>query len=322
MSATILNAGDVRDDEVRHLRSVHYNATVSDIRQIHDGLAILRIRPDSGRLEFKAGQYTVIGLGYWERRVAGVQAEVLDPEQVRQLAKRAYSICSPIFDASGQLAAPGQCTHLEFYVALVRRAEKHAPALTPRLFALAPGDRLFLGSRAHGHYTLDSVRSEDNVVFVATGTGEAPHNAMTVELLSRGHRGRIVSVTCVRHELDLAYLSAHRQLEQLCSNYRYLTLTTREPCNLDATRQDYVGKWYLQDLFAKGRFEALTALPLDPAGTHVFLCGSPAMIGAPQHTHALRFYPRPQGMVEILEQRGFHLDEPHYRGNIHLEKYW
>jgi ferredoxin--NADP+ reductase len=205
---------------------------------------------------------------------------------------------------------------------LVRKAEKHAPALTPRLFALAPGDRLFLGPHAHGQYTLDSVREGDNVVFVATGTGEAPHNAMTADLLSRGHRGRIVSVICVRNERDLAYLPTHLRLEQVCSNYRYLTLTTREPCNLDPTRRDYVGKCYLQDYFAKGRFEETSDLRLDPACTHVFLCGNPAMIGAPQHAHALRFYPRPTGMFEILEGRGFRLDEPHHRGNIHLEKYW
>jgi ferredoxin--NADP+ reductase len=46
------------------------------------------------------------------------------------------------------------------------------------------------------------------------------------------------------------------------------------------------------------------------------------MIGAPQHTHALRFYPQPTGMVEILEGRGFQLDEPHQPGTIHLERYW
>lgn len=322
MIATVPSAGNVSDEEVRHLRSAHYNATLCEIQHIHDDLAILRVRPDFGRLEFTPGQYTVIGLGYWERRIAGVQVEELEPEQLRQVAKRAYSICSPIFNAAGQLALPDQCPYLEFYVALVRRAEKHAPTLTPRLFALAPGDRLFLGTHAHGHYTLESARGEENVVFVATGTGEAPHNAMTVELLSRGHRGRIVSVTCVRHARDLAYLPTHRRLEQIYSNYRYLALTTREPCNLDATRKDYIGKWYLQEYFAKGRFEQIAGLPLDPAGTHVFLCGNPAMIGAPQHTHALRFYPRPQGMVEILEQRGFRLDEPHHGGNIHLEKYW
>jgi ferredoxin--NADP+ reductase len=105
-------------------------------------------------------------------------------------------------------------------------------------------------------------------------------------------------------------------------NYRYLGLTTREPWNLDPSRDDYVGKTYLQDYFTSGRFEEIWGTPLNPQRMHIFLCGNPTMIGAPQHSHALRFYPRPTGMVEILEGRGFHLDEPHQPGTIHLEKYW
>ena len=224
--------------------------------------------------------------------------------------------------SDGRLAAPCDQELVEFYVALVRWAEKHPPALTPRLFALNVGDRLFLGPRGHGSYTLSNVRPGDNVVFAATGTGEAPHNAMLAELLSRGHRGQIVCATCVRYQHDLAYLAEHRKLESMFSNYRYVSLTTREPQNLDPSRSDFIGKQYLQEFFSSGKLEHTCGLALDPSRTHVFLCGNPTMIGAPQHAHALRFYPRPTGMVEILEGRGFTLDEPHQPGNIHLEKYW
>lgn len=62
---------------------------------------------------------------------------------------------------------------------------------------------------------------------------------------------------------------------------------------------------------------------LSPNDTHIFLCGSPDMIGVPHHTHdATKRYPKPTGMVEILEQRGFRVDQPHEVGNIHFEKYW
>ncbi len=37
---------------------------------------------------------------------------------------------------------------------------------------------------------------------------------MLAELLSREHRGRIVSAVCVRYQSDLAYLRAHRELER------------------------------------------------------------------------------------------------------------
>ena len=37
-----------------------------------------------------------------------------------------------------------------------------------------------------------------------------------------------------------------------------------------------------------------------------------------------RVYPKPAGVVEILEQRGFQSDQPaaKIKGNIHFEEYW
>jgi ferredoxin--NADP+ reductase len=312
----------VTSADLNELRAAHYNCELAEVLRVHDDLAILRIRPDFGKLAYIPGQYTVLGLGNWEPRVPEVQQESLDAGHLAHMVKRAYSICCRMLDAQGRLVRPGEESLLEFYVSLVRQAEKHAPALTPRLFALSRGDRLFLGPHAHGSYTLAGVRPDDDVIFIATGTGEAPHNAMTAELLARGHTGRIASLVCVRYERDLAYLATHQRLEEMFPNYRYLGLTTREPWNLDASRADFVGKTYLQDFFQSGRFEAWWGAALNPHRMHVFLCGNPTMIGAPQHEHALRFYPRPLGMVEILEARGFRIDEPHNPGNIHLEKYW
>lgn len=212
---------------------------------------------------------------------------------------------------------------LEFYITLVRRADEKPPALTPRIFALQPGDRIFCGPQVHGHYTLENVAPDANVIFAATGTGEAPHNAMTAQLLKAQHRGRIVNVTCVRWKKDLGYLATHRRLEAMFPHYRYVALTTREPENLDASRPDYVGKRYLQEYFESGNFESETGLSLDPENTHIFLSGNPDMIGVPPRTHdGSRRYPQPEGMVETLENLGFHVDLPHQRGNIHFEKYW
>ena len=66
---------------------------------------------------------------------------------------------------------------LEAYITFGATADGHAPALTPRIFGLAAGDRIACAS-CIGHYTLDNVARDANVIFVATGTGEAPHNAM------------------------------------------------------------------------------------------------------------------------------------------------
>jgi ferredoxin/flavodoxin---NADP+ reductase len=146
---------------------------------------------------------------------------------------------------------------------------------------------------------------------------------MIAELLRRGHCGRILSAVCVRHRADLGYLDVHRELERRYPQYRYLRLTTREPENLDPSRPDYVGKQYLQDLLPSGQLEEVLGGLLDPHRTHVWLCGNPDMIGLPPPArpgeHPL---PVPGGMVDLLTSRGFRLDRPEARGNIHFEKYW
>jgi ferredoxin--NADP+ reductase len=66
--------------------------------------------------------------------------------------------------------------------------------------------------------------------------------------------------------------------------------------------------------------------PLDPARTHVYLCGNPKMIGVPVKNRetGAREYPKPLGVIEILEGRGFEADNAaaKLRGNVHFEEYW
>ena len=51
--------------------------------------------------------------------------------------------------------------------------------------------------------------------------------------------------------------------------------------------------------------ERILGQVLDPATTHVFLCGNPKMIGVPEKDRqtGARVYPQPPGVIEILEQR-------------------
>jgi ferredoxin--NADP+ reductase len=323
MEASMIVAPIQAEPLVESLRQKHYNACVAQRIDVHEDLMILRIQPDGGMPSFAAGQYTVLGLGNWEERVPGCQQETPDDNDRQKLLKRAYSFSCSMLDDQGRVRRPSDFPYLEFYVVLVRRGEEHPPGLTPRIFGLADGDRLFIGPKATGHYTLAAVQPDDDVVLIATGTGEAPHNAMAAELLAAGHRGQIVSITCARKLRDLGYLATHRRLEALAPNYRYLTLTTREDINLDSTRPDFVGKRYLQEFFSSGDFERATGVPLEPARTHVFLCGNPAMIGIPHADAAgAQVFPSPTGMIEILIGRGFRMDERGQPGNVHFEKYW
>ena len=300
-------------DDIAQLRAARYNATVVYLEMVHSDLMILRIRPDFPMPAYKAGQYCSLGLGYWEPRALGCQAESLTEDDLKKVVKRAYSVSSSIESKPGTLRDPSQDDFAEFYIVLVREnLDGRVPALTPRLFALREGDRISMHEKFTGHYTLDPVKEGETILFLGTGTGEAPHNAMLCELLRRGHTGRIISACCVRYQRDLGYLGTHQRLMIRYPNYSYLPLATRESAH----------KVYIQDLITTGELDAV----LDPARTHVYLCGNPKMIGVPtkdKETGA-RVYPHPAGVIELLEARGFAADNAaaKMKGNIHFEEYW
>ena len=309
-------------EEIAELRRRRYNGTVVYLRRANPDLMILRVRPDFGVPPHEPGQYTTLGLGRWEPRFPGCQEETLGEGEEARLVRRAYSISCPILGDDGGLADLERADWLEFYIVLVRDTEDpaRAPGLTPRLFMLREGDRLQIGERITGHFTLEGVKPTDTVLFLSTGTGEAPHNYMLWKLLKDGHRGRILSVCCVRYRVDLGYMATHDRLVRDFPNYTYVPLATREA--------DSAGKKvYIQDLLTSGRAEEIVGRTLDPQTTHVYLCGNPKMIGVKVKDPASGeySYPSPVGAVEILETKfGFQSDRPaaKFRGNIHFEEYW
>jgi ferredoxin--NADP+ reductase len=295
---------------IEELRLDYYNATITHFDHSHEDLWVIRVRPDRLDATHKAGQYTTLGLGYWEPRVDDAD-EGLDDAKWASLIRRSYSISSRILDHQGYLVDPHEQDEIEFYIVHVRPGAGRIPALTPRLASKRAGDRIYLGPKVTGRYTLAPVDDPNlDVVFLATGTGEAPHNAMVTELFRKGHRGRIVSMVTVRHLRDLGYERTHRHLEERFPNYRYLALPTREP---------EVEKRYIQDVIRSGELAAILPHGLAPDRTHVFLCGNPAMIGLPER--GADTYPE-SGVVGILAERGFVPDRRSVQGNVHYEEYW
>ncbi len=307
---------DIPLDEMEALRTEHYNATISYIDEAHSDLWMFGVEPDDGPLQYQAGQYTTLALGFWEPRLDDL-SEDLDAEQRRKLARRSYSVSSPLLDANDELVDPEKETAAEFYVVLVRTDWQGTPAvLTPRLFLKGVGDRLFIGRKAAGRYRLDKLDDPTgDIVFLSTGTGEAPNNRMTLDLLRGGHQGKIVGVCTTRYRRDLAYLEKHQKLEAMFDNYSYVPLTTREPENEG-------NKVYIQDLVESGKLEEMSGLTLDPDRTHFYLCGNPLMIGLPEYEDDVPVYPETRGVVEILVEKGFTLDHGREVGNIHYEEYW
>lgn len=304
---------DRHQGAIAELRAEHYNAVITHFEPAHSDLWVLRVRPDRGDTAYLAGQYASLGLGFWERRSDEVEDRDLDARWDK-LIRRSYSISSRILDQQGYLADAHRSDELEFYIVLVRPDGHNVPALTPRLALKRPGDRIYLGPKVAGRYTLAAVTDPAaTVVFLGTGTGEAPHNSMVVELLRKGHMGPVVSAVSVRQWADLGYLEQHRALEARYPNYHYLPLPTREPD---------VAKRYLQDVLRGGELSSELGVALDPSAAHVFCCGNPAMIGLPTETPDGLVYPEPEGVVAVLERMGFVLDRRGRPGNIHYEEYW
>jgi ferredoxin--NADP+ reductase len=299
---------------IDELRTEHYNATITRFDPHHSDLWVLRVKPDTGSTSFEPGQYASLGLGYWEARIDDADDPAADTRWDK-LIRRSYSISSRIFDEHGYLADDTAAGELEFYIVLVKPTPDNTPALTPRLALKQPGDRIYLGPKVAGRYTTRSVTDPHaEVMFFGTGTGEAPHNPMAVELLRKGHVGPIVAAVTVREQSDLGYLDKHEQLSERYPNYHYVPMPTREPG---------IPKRYLQDLIRDDDFAERLGVAISPESTHFFLCGNPAMIGLPEDDDQGNLvFPETTGVVELLVERGFTLDRRGQPGNIHYEEYW
>ncbi len=189
---------------------------------------------------------------------------------------------------------------MEFYVALVTSG-----ALTPRLFALNIGDRLWLGPKITGMFTFDQVPEDQNVVMIATGTGLAPYMSMLTTHLICGGPRRFAVLHGARHSWDLGYRSELLTLQHLCKNFSYSPVISRP--------QSEPVPWQGAGWLCPGPVEERRDCPAmgpapSPDNTHVFLCGSPQMIDDTvamlqnrrlQGTHEERTRPDPRRAVLV-----------------------
>lgn len=265
------------------------NAIVALRIEISPWLIILRVAPDGWQLpDFIPGQFAVLGLPGSAPRCALAEPDEtpLDPNK---LIRRAYSI------ASSSLLKE----YLEFYIALVTTG-----ALTPRLFALNIGDRIWLSPKITGMFTFDQVPEDQNVVMIATGTGLAPYMSMLTTHLVCGSLRRFAVLHGARHSWDLGYRSELTTLQHLCRNFTYIPAISR-PQNEPTPWTGHTG--YVQDLWQRGLIERAWGFKPMPENTHVFLCGSPAMIDS---------------VVATLQREGFKENTRRETGQIHVERYW
>jgi ferredoxin--NADP+ reductase len=264
-----------------------YNATVVGREEINPQLLIMRVRPDTGLFDFKPGQFGVLGLLGSAPRIEDSQPEDT-PAEPDKIIRRAYSIASSSLERR----------YVEFYLTLVTSG-----SLTPRLFALAHGDRVFLGPKASGIFTLDKVAPEKAVILIATGTGLAPYISMLRTMLVNDSRRRFVVLHGARYSWDLGYRGELETLARLRPNFTYLPSITRP--DQDPHFHGYNGR--IQTLMEQGVIEKESGVELDPAKAEVFLCGNPEMIKVAS---------------AMLGTKGFVTKGGPTPPTIHIEEYW
>lgn len=265
------------------------NAIVTQRIDFAPGLMVLRVAPDGWELpDFKPGQFGVLGLP-----ASAPRSSDSEPEPVEYAAdafiRRAYSIAS----------ASHEKEFLEFYIVQVKSGQ-----LTPRLFALNVGDRVFLGPKITGMFTLDEVAVDQNCIFIGTGTGLAPYMSMIRTHLEANEPRKFAVLHGARNSWDLGYRTELFQMQRLTTNFAYYPVIT-EPQDEHAAWKGHTG--FVQQLWADGTIEKAWGFKPTPENTHVFLCGNPHMVDA---------------MKELLHAEGFKDHSRKEAGQIHFEEYW
>ena len=266
-----------------------YNATLIGRRDIHDALAVFKVRYDAcGVPDFEPGQYTTLGL-------VDPDAPPPNPNSPRsrrkgpKLVRRAYTIAS----------TPKLKSHIEFYVVRVGEGR-----FTHLLWDLKPGDPLFMDVRIKGTFTLESIPNDKHIIAVGDDAGLAPYLSMLNTYRGTGRWRKFVLLECCAKARDLAYADPLKKLADEDDSFTYLPTLTGEPA--DSPWQGLRGD--VHAILAPDRFHQLTGLPLDPTQCHVLLCGSPRMIDR---------------AAEDLQKLGFVTqNRDHPDGNIHFERYW
>jgi ferredoxin--NADP+ reductase len=238
-------------------KPLELNATLIRRFDLAEGLTIFRVRPEAHDFQtFEPGQYVVLGLNHPEH----------GPVQ------RSYSIASP------PQTLP---EYLDFYVRYVVRPASENP-LTHLLFNLREGDRLFMGPKFRGKFTISSEVGVDDPrlrVLVAAGTGLAPFTSMVFDHLKRlGPTSQYLVLHGASYPHDMGYRAElEAALNSDPTKKRYFPTISRDPGG-DAWPEDgFRGR--VESFFGEEKLallEKAAGLPVGfirPANAVVFICG-------------------------------------------------
>ncbi len=267
------------------------NGIITQIVQISPNMKVIRVAPDGWEIpDFKPGQFVMLGLPASNKKCCDATENFIKEENqdADKLIKRAYSIASSNISKD----------FLEFYVTLI-----HSGELAPRIFNLEIGDRIWVGQKFVGIFTLDAVPHDKNLLLFGTGTGLAPYMSMLrTDALTR--TGKVFAMHGASNSWDLGYYSELTLLQSFIPHFSYLPTVIQS--------QNEFSPWNgetrtFQEIWESGTVKDTMDVELSPENTHVFLCGNPHMV---------------KEMVDILSKEGYEKYSPRTKeGQIHIEEY-
>lgn len=262
-----------------------YNATVVGKILLRPDIMTLRVDTDEPREKFNAGQYTLLGLFGREERSPN-STEESDPVDPDKLIQRPYSIAS----------ATTQLSQFEFYISQVKSGQ-----LTPRLFNLEPGDRLFVSTRIVGVFKLAETPPHKDIVMIATGTGMAPYLSFLRSYLTERPDSKMAMIQGAAKQWDLGYYSELLFLDNMFKNFKYLPTLTEA----DETWNGY--RLWIEQMLDGDVLKKEAGIAIDPENTHFFLCGNPKMVA---------------NVSSWLLERGYTKHSRKEPGALHVEEFW
>ena len=262
------------------------NSIITNVIMVSPTMRIIRVKPIDWELpEYKAGQFVVLGLNPEVERYELSTDEYKTPKEGK-LIKRAYSIAS----SSTQ-------DYVEFYITVV-----HSGSLTPRVWTLDIGDKIFMGKKPTGMFTLDQVDAEKNIVLIATGTGIAPYMSM-LRSNALARKGKIMIIHGAANSWDLGYHSELMLLDSMMPNFTYYPTITEPSREAAAWNGD---SRFIEEIWKDETLENKMGFRPGPEDTHIFLCGNPYMIDS---------------MIELAGESKFTEHTKKSPGQIHFEKF-
>jgi ferredoxin--NADP+ reductase len=260
-----------------------YNAVVTGKIMVTPDLMILRVSPDEPRPKFISGQYTNIGVMAKEPRSPN-SIFAIDELKPDDMIIRPYSIASANHDTS----------NFEFYISQVKSGQ-----LTPRLFNLQQGSRMWIDDDIFGIFNLHQTPKGCDIVMTATGTGLAPYISFLRSHLAEHKDIKMAVFHGAACSWDLGYYSELKFVESAFPNFFYFpTLLKPDPAwkGLTGYIETHLEAGILKD----------TGIEVEPDKTHFYLCGNPRMV---------------DNMSRYLYARSYKKHSNLLNGSLHIEEY-